>query len=495
MERFRRLLLISLISAIVSPTIAQDSLETLLKKVENEPENSEAKDKLAGAYVKQADKEFAAGRQKTAFESYKKAIQVAPNHPKASERYWELKDKTLHDNGTGRFPAVPKRESSATATSKRKHSVIAYSSDNGTPRIQALETRVFEKLEALKRQNDENTRTIQEAMGLVRSAMAGRHDSPIIHVLVTIVVTFAFFAFGMLAYMLIARHGQSAAAIPIVGPSEIRLANSLETLAHDLKLQIISGAEEGWRSGKLSEHSFGNIVQQFIRDREPDIAEKAASLQNRTKRSAGIRENTQTIAAEPGVTSANADFFRLLPFSVLEAAGVLIDVKTSRPDHHRLSAELAVKIATKLAYAPHEVEMIRAAALIHDIGMLELDDDFFSKQDIYDDAQLDYLRTHPERGAALAKMKPMPQIIREIIAQHHERFDGSGYPKSLKGNRISEGALIVGCAETFVALTSHRPYRATLSPAAALHLMTEAEKNTFPAKILVVLKHVAGAEG
>jgi len=482
---------------LVTAVPAQNSLEELLQKVEAEPENTEAREKLANLYVKQADSDFTAGRKKTAFEGYKKAVKMTPNHPRASKQYWELKDQPLSDTAEKKVVAkneINHKHVKANGRTERRQPQYITADAMGA-KLQALEARVFERLEALKRVTEENARAQNLIMDLLRSHPQGHSDSPLLYVLITVILMLSLgtlVSFGIFWF----RNAQprGVAEVPLVQPHEIRLSSNapaesyaLQPLAHDLKLQLIASAEKNWRSGLYSDHSFMALVRSLSADKDPAISEKARAVMVGLK--GGQAETPPAERPEqPLHEKPNAAFFAALPMVTLEAVADLIDLKTNRPGHAQRTALLARLIAKKMNQPAAMLELVYAGALIHDIGMLELEENFFIKSEIYNDSQLDYLRQHTEKGGQMMKLSVLPETIRQILLEHHERYDGSGYPASTSGDAISLPAMIVGCAETWVALTSYRPYRATLGNDAALYLMTVGEENKFPQTILAGLR-------
>jgi putative nucleotidyltransferase with HDIG domain len=493
MKVFYRYLIVSLAVLTVTAIPAQDSLEALLQKVEAEPENTAAREKLANLYANQADRDFDAGREKTAFEAYKKAVKIAPNHPRASKRYWELKDKILTDTSGN---AIKKRTQYASPhkhVSVRKRSYVPV--DTVGIRLQALENRVFERLDALSLANEDTARTHSLILEALRIGAKEPGESPLLYVLLTIIVMITLGTLvSFLIFWLHVPRKPRLPKIPIIRPDEIHVnshpvseENPLESLSHDLKLQLIATAEKNWRSGVYSDHSFMTIVRSLSLDKDAAISEKARAVLS------GVKDaNSETVFREKHEKfpsdEKNTGFFSALPLVTLEAVADLIDLKTNRPGHSSRTAKLAQAMAKQMKLPIADRELIYAGALIHDIGMLELEESFFIKSEIYRDSQLDYLRQHPEKGGQIMKLSILPDIIRQILLEHHERYDGSGYPASTSGSAISIPALVVGCAETWISLTSYRPYRATLSHDAALYLMTVGEENKFPENVVDALR-------
>lgn len=140
--------------------------------------------------------------------------------------------------------------------------------------------------------------------------------------------------------------------------------------------------------------------------------------------------------------------------------------------HERRVAELAVAIAREMGLPNHQIEGIRVAATVHDLGKIQIPAEILSKPRSLNEMEFNFIKTHPLMGYNILKDIDFPWPIADIVLQHHERIDGSGYPNGLKGKRILLEARIVAVADTIEAMASHRPYRAGLGIRAALDEIT-----------------------
>ncbi len=136
--------------------------------------------------------------------------------------------------------------------------------------------------------------------------------------------------------------------------------------------------------------------------------------------------------------------------------------------HQARSADLARAIATEMGFGPEKIEGIRLTGSIHDIGKLSIPAEILSKPTKLSEIEFSLIREHARRGFEMLKDVESPWPLAEIIYQHHERMDGSGYPRQLKGAEILIEAQIIGVADVVEAMASHRPYRPSLGIEAAL---------------------------
>lgn len=131
--------------------------------------------------------------------------------------------------------------------------------------------------------------------------------------------------------------------------------------------------------------------------------------------------------------------------------------------HQKRVSELSCKIAQKLDLPSNDIEKIKVAGLLHDIGKIAIPGEILNKPGKLGELEFEIVKTHPKIGYDIIKKANSLYDIAEIILQHHERLDGSGYPKGLKGNEISLLAKILAVADVVEAMTSHRPYRPAFS--------------------------------
>ncbi len=142
--------------------------------------------------------------------------------------------------------------------------------------------------------------------------------------------------------------------------------------------------------------------------------------------------------------------------------------------HQVRVAELAVEIASEMRLEADRIEGIRMAGVIHDVGKVTVPAEILSKPTRLKKAEFELIKDHPQIGYEMVKDIAFPWPIATIILEHHERMDGSGYPKGLAGEDLLLESRILTVADVVEAMASHRPYRPALGIEAAL---AEIEKN------------------
>jgi HD-GYP domain-containing protein (c-di-GMP phosphodiesterase class II) len=130
--------------------------------------------------------------------------------------------------------------------------------------------------------------------------------------------------------------------------------------------------------------------------------------------------------------------------------------------HQRRVADLACAVAKEMHVEEPSIRGIRAAGLVHDIGKLSVPAEILSKPSVLTPTERSLVKRHAQTGYDILKGIVFAWPVAEMVLQHHERLDGSGYPQGLKGDEIVLGARILAVADTVEAMASHRPYRAAL---------------------------------
>ncbi|MBU4349791.1 PAS domain S-box protein [bacterium] len=152
----------------------------------------------------------------------------------------------------------------------------------------------------------------------------------------------------------------------------------------------------------------------------------------------------------------------------------VIEVKDPYTAGHQYRVcQLATHIAKELKFLPDKLEGIRIAALVHDIGKISIPVEILSKPTKLNEIEYRLIKDHSQIGYDILKTIDFPWPVAEIVLQHHERLDGSGYPNNLKGDKILPEARIMGVADVVEAMSSHRPYRPALGIDKALEEISQ----------------------
>lgn len=136
--------------------------------------------------------------------------------------------------------------------------------------------------------------------------------------------------------------------------------------------------------------------------------------------------------------------------------------------HQKRVASISTAIARKMGLDNDVVQALYMAAMVHDIGKVAVPSEILTKPSQLTDLEMQMVQGHVESGYQILKDIPFPWPIAEMVRQHHERLDGSGYPRGLQGEEINLQARILAVADTIEAMATHRPYRPARGLSAAL---------------------------
>ncbi len=152
--------------------------------------------------------------------------------------------------------------------------------------------------------------------------------------------------------------------------------------------------------------------------------------------------------------------------------------------HQRKVAALSEAIARRMGLPEQTCEGIYLAAMVHDVGKISIPAELLSKPSKLNDVEMALIQTHPEAAYEILKNVESPWNLAEVVRQHHERMDGTGYPMGLSGEEILIEARIIAVADVFEAVASDRPYRPGLGLEAAMEALEEGRGTAFDAKVV-----------
>jgi HD-GYP domain-containing protein (c-di-GMP phosphodiesterase class II) len=174
---------------------------------------------------------------------------------------------------------------------------------------------------------------------------------------------------------------------------------------------------------------------------------------------------------------------------------------TSTEEHTRRVAALAVEIGERLGLSPSRLRSLAIGGLLHDIGKLSIPASILQKPGPLDDDEFSLVKTHPERGRELlVELGGFDDAVRRLVLDHHERLDGTGYPRGIRGDDLDLATRILSVCDVYDALVSARVYRAAWTRDQALELLRDGSGAAFDARCVTALegvldRHAAVASG
>jgi len=176
-----------------------------------------------------------------------------------------------------------------------------------------------------------------------------------------------------------------------------------------------------------------------------------------------------------------------LHLATIEALALAIDAKDQTAQSHIRRVQVyATGLARGLGMSDTEIQGVKTAALLHDIGKLAVPEHILSKPGPLTQEEFQKIRVHPQVGAEIISAVPFPYPVAPLILSHHERWDGKGYPQGLKGEEIPLGARILSVVDYFDALTSDRPYHKAMTHDAAVALLQQEAGRALDANVVAM---------
>jgi putative nucleotidyltransferase with HDIG domain len=231
------------------------------------------------------------------------------------------------------------------------------------------------------------------------------------------------------------------------------------TAVHD-----ISVALQALRNG-----AYDYLLKPF--EREQLLATVSRALENRRLKIENRKYQTELESLVEARTAQLQDTLKNLERSydiTLEALGDALDLKDAETEGHskRVTA-FTIAIARAMGLPREAILVIARGAFLHDIGKMAIPDAILRKPGALTDAEREIMREHCYRGYQMLRKIPFLGEAAEIVYSHQERYDGTGYPRGLKGDEIPLGSRIFSVADTLDAITSDRPYRPAQTVVAA----------------------------
>jgi putative nucleotidyltransferase with HDIG domain len=197
------------------------------------------------------------------------------------------------------------------------------------------------------------------------------------------------------------------------------------------------------------------------------------------------------IAAQLGAALHRCRLYADLEGAFMTTLGVLSDAVHHKDaytaDHEDDVAALADRVAERLGFAAAGRRAVRYAALLHDVGKVAIRTEIITKPGPLDEQEWAEMRQHTVIGAGMLARIPFFGDVHPLVRSSHERWDGGGYPDGLAADEIPLGARIVSACDAYDAMVTDRPYRAAMSPAAALAEMRRCAGTHFDARVVEAL--------
>jgi diguanylate cyclase (GGDEF)-like protein/putative nucleotidyltransferase with HDIG domain len=188
------------------------------------------------------------------------------------------------------------------------------------------------------------------------------------------------------------------------------------------------------------------------------------------------------------IEKQNAEDVASLHLRTIESLALAIEAKDHTSHRHLQRVRVfAVEVAKELGFPEEEIEALRAAALLHDIGKLAIPEHIINKPGRLTPEEFEKMKIHTVVGSEILQRVAFPYPVAPIVRSHHERWDGTGYPDGLKGEQIPKGARVLAAVDSLDSLASHRQYRNAMSLDAAMEKVASMSGSAFEPRIVEVL--------
>lgn len=199
------------------------------------------------------------------------------------------------------------------------------------------------------------------------------------------------------------------------------------------------------------------------------------------------------LVSPPAVTNSVSENALM---GVVQALTTVLEVHDPESiGHQRRVADLVGTLARQLQWSAQEVESVTLAALIHDLGMVTVSPRVLGKLELLSGPEVMQIQRHVTAGVNMIEHIDFPGPVITLIAQHHERINGSGYPLGLKGDEVSRGAQLIGMADMLDAMTRNRPYQPAQTLDQALQVLLVSGGVLFDADLVQACAHLFMEDG
>jgi len=257
--------------------------------------------------------------------------------------------------------------------------------------------------------------------------------------------------------------------------------NDIEIVLTDIQMPGMNGielskiAKEKYNAdiilitGNIEDFSYENAIEEGATDfiKKPISIKELQLRTNRIIAHRALIKERNIVNENRKITLANLqealDKLRTATGGIIQLLSSVVEVRDPYTSgHQKRVADLARTIATDMGLSEHQIEGVRIAGAIHDIGKIAIPTEILSKPTCLNEFEFELIKTHSQVGYDLLRGIEFQWPIAQIVLQHHRRFDGSGYPVSTSVTESLLEARIIGVADVVEAMASHRPYRPAL---------------------------------
>ncbi len=209
-----------------------------------------------------------------------------------------------------------------------------------------------------------------------------------------------------------------------------------------------------------------------------------------------VRQKTSDLLAKAEELKASYERSQVILDGTVKTMSKIVETRDPYTSGHEVMvAKISCRIAREMGLPEQKIEAIHIAATLHDIGKISVPSEILTKPGRLTDLEMEIIKTHCRVAYDILKTIDFPYPVADIILQHHERIDGSGYPLGLKGENILLEARIIATADVIEAMASHRPYRPALGVDVAMEEIVKFKGVLYDSDVVDACLRIYKAEG
>ncbi|OGP68148.1 MAG: hypothetical protein A2W27_07570 [Deltaproteobacteria bacterium RBG_16_44_11] len=256
-----------------------------------------------------------------------------------------------------------------------------------------------------------------------------------------------------------------------------------------------------WREEELIAHIKQSLSQtellmenrrlvELTKKQNEDLVELNKTLEEK------VKEKTSDLLAKAEELNVSYEKVQIMLDGTVKTMSKIVETRDPYTSGHEAKvAIISCKIAEEMRLSKEQIEAIHIAATLHDIGKISVPSEILTKPGRLSDLEMEIIKTHCRVAYDILKTIKFPYPVADIILQHHERMNGSGYPQGLKGESILLEARIIGTADVIDAMASHRPYRPALGVDVAMEEIVNCKGKLYDSAVVDICVSIYKTRG
>jgi len=274
----------------------------------------------------------------------------------------------------------------------------------------------------------------------------------------------------------------------------VNFGNKKHSVKLKLSFSVVSFPEDRVKSG-IDLVNLANRVLNRVKESGGNRVFSALDLRSQLKDGVGKRSKAVGVKSlKNTISKLNKQSKQGLSESIFAFAKTLELKDHYTGEHVENTVHFATEIAKELSLPKEDVELIKQAAMLHDLGKIGISENILLKKAKLNKREFNEIKKHPQIGADIIRPIQFLHSLIPFIFYHHERWDGKGYPSGIRGEDIPLGARVIAIADVYQALISDRPYHKAFSKSAAIEIIKKSSGTQFDPRIVNTFLKIIGRE-